>query len=68
MKKLTNEKLAFEEEYKTFKTKAFWGDKSDALIEITKKGIIIPLNKIKELKKEIDKACGECDNSVKEKT
>ena len=34
----------------------------------TKKGIIIPLNKIEELKKGIDKACGECDNSVKEKT
>ena len=35
---LTNEKLAFEKEYKGFKIKAFWGDEPDAYIEITKEG------------------------------
>jgi len=38
MKKLTNEKLAFEKEYMMFKIKAFWGDEADARIEITKNG------------------------------
>ena len=38
MKKVTNEKLAFEEKYLNFKVKAFWGDEPDARIEITKDG------------------------------
>lgn len=38
MEKLTNEKLAFtrNEDYKGFNIKAYWGDESDARIEIIK--------------------------------
>lgn len=35
---MTNEKLAFKQEYKGFEVKAFWGDGPDARIEITKDG------------------------------
>ena len=40
MKKLTNEKLAFtkKENYKGFNIRAYWGDESNARIEIIKDG------------------------------
>jgi hypothetical protein len=36
--KLTNEELAFEESYKNFSVKAYWGDEPDARIEIFEDG------------------------------
>ena len=33
---MTNEKLAFEQTYKNFGVKAYWGDEPDARIEVTR--------------------------------
>ena len=67
---LKNEKLAFEREYKGFKIKAFWGDESDARIEITKnetkyKTFFYPAYKIFNLQAHFEDIIdGELKNSV----